>query len=144
MAAKLRVLDNGTLREITRLTGKQAGVLRQIKTLKVMDGGVLRLVGVFASPLSVTATDGAGFASSPGPVTVTAFSTATPSGGLPPYTYFWTGPSPSSPSAAGCGFSATVGPGGVVFSSATVTVTDSIGQTAEADCSLEFTNEFGA
>lgn len=155
MAAKLRVLDNGTLRTIIRLRIKQAGVLRDIRTLKVMDGGVLRTVGAFAdalsatmSPASVTGFGEPASISAPASVT-TSTASLVKGGGFSPYTYAWTHISGdtatiNSPSSASTTFTAIVTLAeGELQGVFRCTVTDALGATASDTVTATFIrNEF--
>lgn len=73
----------------------------------------------------------------------TSTTTATPVGGLSPYTYAWTRlsgeGSPNSPTMATTNFGATIFPV-TEFGFFRVTVTDSVGQTATATVSATFRN----
>lgn len=145
----LRVMEGGNLRTITSLTVKQAGVLRSIRTVKVMDGGVLRTVATFADPLTVEASPASvsGTQASASAILVnTDLTTATPSGGLAPFSYSWAKVSgvgvANSPAMASTNFGATISPGTQtgIFR---ITVTDSTGQTATDDVIATFTNAGG-
>jgi hypothetical protein len=142
--ARLRAFTGGALRDIKTLSVRQAGVLRPLKTLKVMDDGELRLVGLFALPLSVSAT--ASISVVPGGPTSGIFIAvllATPIGGLGPFTYSWSltsgggwSPTGSAPPAA-LQLSAPASAGEPAPSATySVTVTDSVGQTATATVNL--------
>lgn len=141
MAARFRVLDNGTLRDIKSLFAMQAGVSRRARTLKVMDGDELRTVGVFAPPLSVSANNvfGAGFQNSQ-----SGSSTAAPTGGLAPFTYAWTRVSGETLITSGANSAKANFASGILDPYQTrqavyrVTVTDSLGQTASADITVLF------
>lgn len=146
MAARFRVLDVGTLRDIKNMFVMQGGVLRRCKTLKGMHDNVLRTVGVFAPPLSI-AISGTQTSETLGlpPSVVTqhlAQITATPVGGAGPFTYSWTltaggGWVASGLSTATLGLSA-VRPVGEPPPEATysVLVTDALGQTATTSVSI--------
>jgi hypothetical protein len=140
----ISILDAGTLRAITSGKVRVAGVTRTLRTIKVQDGGTLRTVATFASALSPTiSSSSTGGISDPGPPTeryVVYNATASPGGGLGPYTYSWaiitgsgwdfvTGSTSASVSIYGDTTQSVNG-------SARVTVTDSLGQTGTADLSL--------
>jgi len=145
MAISIR--DAGTLRTITRGKAKAAGVLRDLREIKVMDGGVLRTVATFADPLfaSASPTSVSGTQSSAGVIAVnTGFTTATPTGGRAPFTYFWAATSgvaalANTPTSATTNFRAEIGPGTSV-ATFRVTITDAVGQTATADVTATFNN----
>ena len=89
MAIKVR--DAGTLRTIKKGYAKVGGVLRPLKRVYVNNNGTLRLVAVFAEPLTVAANDVSGTGNgSTGATAVTNTTTAVPSGGTAPFTYAWT------------------------------------------------------
>lgn len=138
MAFKL--LDAGSvLRTITKCRVLDGGTLRNILRMKVLDadGVTLRTVATFAQPLSVEIS----YTVNATPIydasaevigwNVAVAATATPTGGLGPYTYAWTAPpgwSVSPPNSASTSISGTSGhPPAASFS---VTVNDSSGQTA--------------
>lgn len=138
----LRIQDSGTLRTITAAQVKVDGVLRTIREIKVQDGGSLRTVAVFATALapSISSTTTEHFH----PTTFetlgyTVEATASPGGGLGPYTYSWAIISGTGWSFASGAASATVylsGTAGATAGTARVTVTDSLGQTGTADLPL--------
>lgn len=148
MAARFRVLDNGTLRDIKNLFGLQAGVSRRARTFKVMDDDELRTVAVFAPPMSASVSSD--FASgrwdgAPGERVVTTFSvTASPVGGLAPYTYLWERTTGSgvanSPTSARTNFSASVPYGQALTGVFRCTITDAVGQQATVNVNAAFLN----
>lgn len=143
MAFKL--LDAGSvLRTITKCRVLDGGTLRNILRMKVMDadGVTLRTVATFAAPLSLSIspnpTGGSAYAGAGSAASVTSVATtATPAGGLGPYTYSWTSlggdGTIDNPSSATTTFSyASIAPDSAsgMFR---CTCTDSAGQTATAD-----------
>jgi hypothetical protein len=153
MTALFRILDNGTLRTITRGWVKQAGVLRRLKTGKAMHGGTLRTVAIFADALTASASplasegDYTGSGAFP-PLFLTAdLVTAIPIGGLSPYTYSWTHVSGdtftlSSPATAGTYFSHNFTTYGTRSGTYRCTVTDSVGITATVDVPVQIQFSF--
>lgn len=149
MTARLRVLDNGTFRDIKSLFVMQAGVLRRLKTLKVMDGDVLQTVGIFVGPLSLNITPGtvSGTGSGFGSQTITTNTAiATPTGGQAPFTYAWTYVSGDnavilSPTSAATQFQLNVAPNQFRSGTFRCTVTDAYGTTASNTVTAEFTHE---
>jgi len=146
----LKALDAGTLRTARFLTAKAGGLDRRVRTAKVFDGSTLRTVAVFADPLTVTISpaevSGTQGSNDPIPVTTNQAS-ASPAGGLPPYSYAWTRVSggvgaADTPAMASTFFTATIGPGSAT-STFRVTVTDSGGAPATADVVAEFNNVGG-
>lgn len=146
----VRFVDAGSaLQTITKLRIQDGGTLRNILRLKVMDadGVALRTVATFAAPLSLSIspspTAGSSFASAGAPAScTTAPVTATPSGGLGPYSYSWTALSGdgtiNSPSSATTAFSyASIAPDSA-SGTFRCTCTDSSGQSATADVSATF------
>lgn len=75
-------------------------------------------------------------------VTVSGGTSVSASGGVPPYSYSWSYSGDFSMSGSGASrtFSRALAPQGGVLGSATVTVTDSIGQSASASCSIMLRN----
>lgn len=122
-----RVMVGGTARRITRAIG-------------YIDGSVRALV-TFTRPLTLAVTPGVtGFsihASGPQYITTNKAS-ATPDGGLAPYTYLWSGG--DTPTLSSTSFSKTVAEGESVEETYSVTVTDSAGSTASGSVSAQFTN----
>lgn len=75
-------------------------------------------------------------------VTVSGSTSVSASGGVPPYSYSWSSSGDFSMSGSGASrsFSRALAPQGGVLGSATVTVTDAIGQSASASCSVMLRN----
>lgn len=145
----MTILDAGASRTITTGWVRQAGVLRRLQKVQVMDGGTLRTVATFAPPLSASASPGSvsGTSSGSGPTdTTTSATTASPTGGLGPYTYSWTRISGeptaavNSPTMATTTFTATITPGTQV-ATFEVTITDAFGQTDTATVTAIFEND---
>lgn len=125
-----------------------AGSWRRIVRGEVYAGGQWRSLFKFVSPLSVSAGNVQGSQSYFKPTRVTSSpSTATPTGGLAPYSYSWVVTSgfvtASSPSTASTTFSQVVGPYGQEFATAQVTCTDALGTTATATINITLTNDGG-
>jgi hypothetical protein len=147
----IKVQDAGTLRTITGIQVKQSGIVRDIKQVKVQDGGVLRTVATFADPLAVSSNSP--FATAANSTLTTNTATATPTGGFSPYTYAWTlvtngggtASTASSASTASTTFTKTGVPSGTDITDFwKVTVTDSLGSTAEKTVDVVFSNISGA
>lgn len=143
----LQIRDGGTLRTITDLTIRQAGVNRRIRTLQVLDDGVLRTVAQFADPLSanVSPSSVTGIEGDNSTVEVTTgLVTASPIGGRAPFSYSWARTSGvgsiDSALSASTRFSAFVDPFANENGTFQVTITDDAGQTATASVSANFTN----
>lgn len=147
---KIRVL--GENQEVRRASAHVGVEQRQCRTAKVMVNDVLETVAVFADLLTVSVepTQVLGFGISPSSTTVfTGSTTATPTGGLGPYTYAWTlvsssggvTPVATQPNFATTAFAKPSVPAFSVFSAVfRCTVTDSFGSTATADVSATFEN----
>jgi len=139
----MKVRDaGGVLRTITRCRVRDGQTLRNIIRMKVMDGDSnLQTVATFAQPLTLNAN---GVGASGFDSVQTGSSTATPSGGLGPYSYSWTKVSGTTMTLSGAntataGFtSPTLSPGQIVEAVYRCTCTDSSGQTATADIGVTF------
>jgi hypothetical protein len=139
-----KVMDaGGVLRTITRMRVLDGANLRTIVRMKVMDSDdtTLRTVATFAQPLTLGAVDVYQGASQS---ILSGSSTATPVGGLGPYTYAWsylsgTAMTVTGASAATATFtSPALDPGQSVFAHYRCTCTDSSGQTATKDITVVF------
>jgi predicted phage tail protein len=137
----LQQFRNGAWHPITTLYAYRSGAWQRLKTLKTYRGGAWQLVGIFTPPLTLAANNVgvSGYNS-----VETGSSTATPSGGLGPYSYAWSKVSGdtmtvSSPTTAGTGFgSPTMAPGGYSSAVYQCTCTDSAGQVASTTISVAF------
>lgn len=149
MTARTLVVDSGA---VTRLTKRwfaidSGAVARLAKRVFVIDSGaVARLI--FANQVIATATPTNCFASTPTSGTITTNSTtASATGGIPPYTYSWTltgasGPTITitSPSTASTAFTAHIPVGQTALAEGVCTVTDSIGDQGQAFVTVELTS----
>lgn len=147
----MKMMDAGSvLRTVTGMKVADGGLVRTIRTVKFMDGTTLRTVATFAPPMTLSI--------SPSPIigvsttsTCTAGPvTATPSGGVAPYSYAWTrlshsaltAPTITSPSTASTSFVQTGLPSGTIEDATfRCTVTDAAAQTAAADVIASFQNQ---
>lgn len=130
----------GAARTATRGYARIGGSDRRLTRAVGLSGGQVRTLAVFALPLTVSVTPvvvGSGTGTTPQMVT-TGAATATPSGGLAPYTYAWT--AGNTPSLASTTFSAFVPSNYTAQQPYTVTVTDAIGNTAQASGQASFVN----
>lgn len=139
----MKVRDaGGVLRTITRMRFRDGGTLRNIVRMKVMDGAELRTVATFATPLSLSANNVNSVGSDSN--VRSGSSTASPTGGLGPYSYAWTKLSGadllvSGGSTATANFqSSELVADSFETASYRCTCTDSSGQTATADISVQF------
>lgn len=151
------VLDAGSVtRAITGVKVMEVETLRTILRAKVMDsdGTTLRTVASFADPLTVSISPAGvlGIANSSASVSVLSNSaTATPAGGLAPFTYAWTIISDTNPSgtvsansatAATSTFTMTNVPAFTTYTAVLrCTVTDAASQTAQDDIPAQFIND---
>lgn len=143
MNPDLRV--GGSWRSIHRAEMFRGGSWRTLTRGEIYKGAAWHPLFTFVSPMTASASpsDVNGYQSSLIPTTVTSgYTTVTPSGGLGPYTYSWAGAglSITNPTSATTAFYATVSPGGDLFTSATCTVTDSLGSTATANVGVDLQN----
>ncbi len=130
-SGKLRV--GSSTRTITRIVGKLNGVVVQLVRFSTT-------LSVTASPPTAT-----GYGSSGITTTVTSdLVTATPTGGVPPFSYIWTAGDPAvtatNPNGASTAFSGLVEPTSQVVATAFVTVTDSIGGTSGTQIDITLIN----
>lgn len=143
MAFKLKDAS-GAFRTMTKCRVLDGGALRNIVRMKVMDAdnATLRTVATFTLPLTLSAGDAydEGLES-----TYFASSTATPAGGLGPYSYSWSRISGTVMTVTGASaatatfYSPVLSPGTSVSAVYRCTCTDSSGQTATADINVGFT-----
>lgn len=148
----MKVMDAGSvLRTITKYRVLEGASLRNILRMKVMDadGVTLRTVATFAQPLSLSISPSPVDGTGPGtePATITSdLATASPSGGLGPYSYSWAYVSGdtvtiTSPSSAATTFSREmVWPKQIATATVRCTCTDSSGQSATADLTVFLSN----
>lgn len=143
----LSIVDAGeTLRPLTTLRLQGGGTLRRILRLKVLDsdGTTLRTVATFVPPLTATATTDGGTATPIGfggdLFLLTYRASATPAGGLGPYTYAWAAVSGGEDwwITDATSASPTISTTSEIYAPAVfgVTVTDATGQTATATISI--------
>lgn len=144
----VKIMDAGSvLREASSLKVQDGGTLRRILRVKVMDDtSTLRTVATFVAPLSVSlAVSMAYYPVAYGPdaqpieYDAVASLSATPAGGLGPYTYSWALLSGTGWTLAASTTATTTATGDADFVTAAVvrvTVTDATGQTATADISI--------
>lgn len=140
----LQQFRNSAWHSLSTLYAYRSGAWQRLKTLKVYSGGAWRLIGKFVPPVTVSAYPaGVGGMSYTNTSVIVGSNptTATPSGGLAPYTYSWAKVSgdaitASQPSNATTDFGGTVAVNMTATAIFRVTCTDSIGQTATADVSV--------
>lgn len=146
MTMKVRI--DGVLRTISNGYVRVGGQRKRLTAIKARSGGSLRTIVQFADPLSVNITpttiSGAVIGSGTQPVTTDA-ATATPTGGLGPFTYAWTviAGAPitiNNSTSASTTATKSVGPGDSETGTLQVTVTDAIGQTATDTIDAFFNN----
>lgn len=129
------------------------GAWRTLTRAEYYDGTAWKQVASFVIPmtLSLSPPSQALYGSSHSPVTITSAPiTATPTGGLAPFSYLYSitdqlggTVSLTSTSSASTLASSTVTSGGMVECTVHCVVTDSLGTTASADAPLTFTNDGG-
>lgn len=142
--AGLQIFRNASWHPLQTLQVYRNGAWRRLKTLKVYSGGAWRLIGNFMPPLSVSAyptgVGGVGYTNT-SVIVGSNPTTATPAGGLAPYTYNWAKVSgdaitASQPNSATTDFGGTVAVNTTASAIFRVTCTDSSGRTATADVSV--------
>lgn len=134
----LKVIVGSTTKDAARASVYPSTTAKRATRIEAWNGSAWKLVQSFAPPmtLAITPSGVEGSDSQAFPVFVTSdTATATPTGGVGPYTYAWSIASPifaQTPSAASTAFSGTVSPGSPLSGTATCTATDSLGTTASA------------
>lgn len=144
----MRLFVGGSWRNVRGARAYVGGQWRRVTRKMVYINGAWRTAALFAPPLtvSVSPTTVSGFYSpawpTPSYVTTSMAATATPSGGLPPYSYLWTGGGDGAfaPTKASTVFTEYVDAQTFRQETYTVTVTDSVGQTATANVLGTFDN----
>ena len=134
----------GAWRSLVRAETYTSGQWKAVSRGEAYIGGGWRSLFSTALPmtLSVSPTQVSGYATPFKPVTQTITTdpvTATPSGGLGPYTYAWSGG--NTPLSATNSFTRTLPGNTDAFDTFTVTVTDSLGSTATASVDAYFSNQ---
>lgn len=138
----MRARVGGSWQEVESGLVRVGGAWKRLDSVRVYVSGAWKDAETFTPPLSVT-TSGDEVASRLGAGVATSLPvTATPAGGLGPYTYAWTRlsgvGSANSPTSASTTFSATLSNGDDVSGVFRVTVTDSLANTATADVTVQF------
>lgn len=125
-AGKIKV--DGVWRTVTRIVGKVSGAWEDYAIFAPA-------VTVTISPLTAIAYD---YDVGPSTITTNAV-TATPTGGVAPFSYAWAGgTTATAPTSATTAFSRFTNAGETVPETWTVTVTDSLGQSGTASITAEF------
>lgn len=146
----MKVFVNGAWRTVAAAKVYIGGRWRPLTRIKIFIGnpattGSWKTAKVFVAPMSVSAPDTYANAISKTPATITANITATPAGGLGPYTYAWSkvgGGTLLYPTSATCALTASVAAGTSVVATLTVTVTDATGATATTTCDVTLENSW--
>jgi len=136
----------GSWHTLTRGGINRGGAERTLTRGEIYKGGAWHALFTFVTPLTATASPGEVFGggSSHTPIAITTNSTTvTPSGGLGPYTYSWSGSQPAYPTNATTYFTETVAPFGEILTGSVCTVTDSLGHTATATVDIDVSNDGG-
>lgn len=146
----LKAYVGGVAKNPASATARVSGATKSVRRIEVYDDGAWHVGHSFIGPVSLSISpgdvsvdgDGSGIANLETPLV-----TATPSGGLGPFTYAWTRTggttaSATSPTAANTSFLKTSVPPGSTFYTANFQClcTDSLGQTATASCTATFRN----
>lgn len=146
----MKIFLGGAWHEVSRRYVFIGSAWRRITRRMVYIDGAWETAARFLDPLTVAISplSAAAIVSSHIPTVGTVYLSATPAGGLAPYTYAWVanpdfGPAPSigAPTSANTAVFQSIPPGTQYESTLQVTVTDSLGQTATAFCPCTFTNE---
>lgn len=142
----MRVCVNGVFKEVESGLIRVGGAWKPLSSVRVYVSGAWKDGKTFVPPLSVTVSPtGVNGDTFNYGTAVTNNATATPSGGLAPYTYSWArvgagSGTVDSPSAASTGFIRVMGVEETAVETFRVTVTDSTSQTATADVLATFTS----
>ena len=148
MGARTLLVDSGG---VTRQGKRWAivdagGVTRFAKRIFIVDSGSAAHL-VFSPNIVAVASPTGESASGFAPINLaTGTTTVTASGGSPPYTYAWTwqtggvGINIGSPSSASTNFGAFLNPGDNLHGTALCTVTDSVGTTGTATCTVHISS----
>jgi hypothetical protein len=140
----MRVRTGGAWRPVTSGRVRVNNAWRTLTRAMVYHDGAWRDGAVFTPPLSLALNSGSAFAFTVPPGTaVTDPITATPTGGLGPFTYSWTRIAGSvgtaaTPNSATTTFSQFMGASETVSATFRCTVTDSLGSTATAEVEVTF------
>lgn len=131
----------GSLKQAQKLGVMHLGGFRAARRLSAYDGGTLRIIATFTPALSASITPDSATGSAFSGAVTTNTVTAVPSGGQAPFTYAWSlisydGPTPTitAPSSASTAFRGTVNHEALFQ----VTVTDALGNTAQAQVTASF------
>lgn len=139
----MRIRDGGAWRTIRRARIRTGGQWRGLTRAVIYQGGAWRDAAAFVEPLTLAIT-GNPFGTINGSGTVvTGTVTATPSGGLGPYTYAWTrtggaAASIASPASATTTFSLFLNAPDSQSANFQCVVTDALGSTASAPVTATF------
>lgn len=139
----LSVLVGSDLKPTTKCKVLDGATLRNIIRAKVLDGSTLRTVATFSTPLTLTSAPTYQYMSSYGYPQGSGLITASPTGGVGPFTYVWSvlngGGGVSAPNAATTQVtSGTLVMGETKNVSVQCVCTDNLGQTATATASVDF------
>jgi hypothetical protein len=146
----MKIFIAGAWHEVSRRFAFIGGSWRRVTRRLIYIDGAWNTAARFLDPLSVSVSPPSASAtvSSHLPAVGTVYVSATPAGGLAPYTYAWgvipdIGPPPTvgAPTSANTYAYQSIPSGTQYESSLQVTVTDSLGQTASATCPCTFINE---
>jgi hypothetical protein len=140
----VRVRQGGSWSEVPSGQVRVGGAWKTLLRIRAYISGAWEDVAVFVEPLTASASPSSVTTTriGAGPVT-TVLVTATPAGGLGPFTYSWariagTGGAITLPTNSATTFSRTMGEDEVALNTFRCTVTDSLGNTATADAFVDF------
>ena len=140
----MRFRTEGAWREVTTGRVRVGGAWKTLVRARAYIGGAWKDIATFTLPLTVTPSPSSAVANRIGAGTATTSAvTATPSGGLSPFTYAWarisgTGGTINSATSATTTFSRVMGEDEVATNVFRCTVSDSLGGTATADVTVDF------
>jgi hypothetical protein len=138
----MKVNVGGTLKPVVRVKANIGGTLKTVVRAKHNVAGTIKAGDTFTPALSLSVTPSSIYAVSNSSPVISEYATATPTGGLAPYTYSWVRTSGagsiSSPSSSVTSFSDSLAPDNLSSGTFTCTVTDNLGATASGVVEVEF------
>lgn len=145
----LQTYRDGVWHDLSSLKVFRNGAWRKLRTLKVYRSGTWQIIGNFIQPLSLAISpsevDGGGSDGFHSVLITSAAATATPAGGIAPYSYAWAQLSGDAmtilaPTSAMTQFRASAPPGRTLSATFQCTCADNAGSAATASVFVQLTN----